>query len=138
MIAILIFQYSELWKQRAWLRDRVLLASQTRLSFFHDHKYTSAHMDAMHELPYTFSKFSNSQFHQLFGHTKTTRRYLCHVCIDDANTRHADLVMNECKTAFLDKIGASIHCKMCGGDFKVARVKCEETACKGNVIGDNE
>jgi hypothetical protein len=82
-------------------------------------------MEVMHELPDALSKFSNSQFRQLFGHSKTTRRYLCHACIEDANTRYADLVMEKCKTAFVDKTGVSVHCEMCGGDFKVARVKCD-------------
>jgi hypothetical protein len=56
LLHILVSQYSELWKGRLWLHDRVDFASQTRSSFFYDYKYTSPHMHVMHEMPYTLSR----------------------------------------------------------------------------------
>jgi hypothetical protein len=137
LLRILVFQYAELWKGRAWLSDRVLFASETRTSFFHDFKYTSPHMVVMHEIPFTISVLTNSEFKQLFGRSKKTRRYFCHACIDNASTRYADLDLDACKTAFLEKSASHVSCAMCGETFKVTSVKCHAAGCKGNIIGDN-
>jgi len=138
LLRILVRQYIELWKGRAWLRDRVLFASKTRASFFHDGKYVSTHMEVMHELPYDFDALTKSEFKQLFGHQKSTRRYLCHACIYNASTRFAAIDEEACKTAFLNEDGNSLHCIMCGEHFKVTRKPCDQPECLGNVIGDND
>jgi len=137
LLNILIFHYTELWKNRAWLEDRVIFASQTRDSFFHGLGDLSAYSEVMHELPYIFQSISDSHFRKLFGYSRSRRRYLCNVCIGEANYDNADFDLDECKTSFLDETGTNIHCIVCGGSFKVARIKCTETECKGNVIGDN-
>ena len=141
LLHILVFQYAALWKERAWLRDRVLFASKTRVSFFHDGKYASAHSEVMHELPYTLAILTSAEFKQLFGCSKKTRRYLCHACIDRARTRYDEFDFlrdtDACKTAFLDATGSHISCIMCGASFKVAKVRCNSAGCNGNLAGDN-
>lgn len=138
LLHTLVFQYTELWKHRAWLQDRVEFLSQTRASFFHDGRYTSPHMEVMHELPLTLDILSPSEFRQLFGCAKSKRRYLCHSCIDQGRTKYADLDMDVCKTAILDDTHSSINCLMCGENFRISRSKCTEENCKGTVIGDND
>ncbi|SJM34046.1 hypothetical protein [Mesorhizobium delmotii] len=138
LVGILAFQYPELWKDRLWLKDRVEFASQTRTSYFHDYKYSSPHMEVMHELPTTVAVLGKAEFKTLFGEAKSKRRYLCHHCIDAANTRYADLDLDACKTAHLDKDGKSIHCLMCNGTFPVVRKSCEAGGCKGDVISGDE
>ena len=137
MIRVLVFQYTELWKDRAWLHDRLLFASDTRLAFFYDYKYTSEHMEVMQEWPDVVRKLSSGQFKSLFGYSKDKRRYLCHECMYNASTRYANLDTSECKTAFLDKTGTQLHCIMCLTDYKVKRGGCNQPDCKGTVIGDN-
>lgn len=137
LLDILVKQYLELWSDRPWLNDRVTFASQTRRAFLQDGKYESPHMDVMHELPFTFLFFSKSEFKRLFGHDKSVRRFLCHACIDDANTRHAELDLDECKTAFLNAERNSIHCVMCGQDYRVSISRCIDVNCKGTLISDN-
>jgi hypothetical protein len=138
LLRILVSQYAELWKRRAWLSDWVQFAGRTRLSFFNDDKYASTHMEVMHDLPYVVDALTKSEFKLLFGYPKSTRRYLCHPCIENASTRHANLDMDACKTAFLNKAGDALHCVMCGEHFKVARAPCGQEECPGNVIGDND
>ncbi|MER9694875.1 hypothetical protein NKJ16_23450 [Mesorhizobium sp. M0179] len=138
LIKILLFQYPQIWRSRLWLKDRVEFASQTRTSYFHDFKYTSPHMDVMHELPTTISMIGKADFKKLFGEAKSKRRYLCHQCVDAANTRYADLDLDVCRTAHLIEDGKNIHCLMCGGTFPVVRRKCEVDGCKGDVISQDD
>ena len=91
----------------------------------------------MEELPDVYAKLSPAQFRKLFGHSKCERRYLCHACVYAANTKVAP-DFSECKTAFLDKAGAHIHCIMCGKDYKITRKNCKQHGCKGTVVGDND
>jgi hypothetical protein len=137
MIKLLVVQYIELWKDRDWLHDRFLFASDTRLAFFHDYKYTSGLMEVMQEWPTVVAKLSSGQFKTLFGQAKNKRRYLCFECMYEAATRLADLDVAECGTAYLDGTGMQLHCIMCLKDYKVKRGKCRQPDCKGTVIGDN-
>jgi hypothetical protein len=136
MIGIMVSQYCEIWKNRAWLQDR--LHFESHLSYFLNDKYVSEHMLVMNELPEVYKKLSPAQFKMLFGHAKGERRYLCHACISNASTRAGGPDFDECKTAFLDKGGTAVHCIMCGKDYKVSRKKCQKHNCKGSVIGDND
>jgi hypothetical protein len=137
MIKLLVVQYTELWKGRAWLHDRVLFASDTRLAFFYDHKYMSEHMEVMQEWPTVVAKLSSGQFKTLFGCAKNKRRYLCFECMYEAKTKFADLDVSGCGTTFLDETGTHLHCIMCLKDYKVKRGKCRQHDCRGTVIGDN-
>ena len=94
-------------------------------------------MLVMGELPDVYAKLTSAQFRKLFGHSNRERRYLCHACVYEANTKAAGLDFGECKTAFLDKTGTHIHCIMCGKDYKVVRKNCKEHGCKSTVVGDN-
>ncbi len=134
---ILIFQYIELWKGRMWLSDRLLFASKTRAAFFHDGRYSSPEMVVMNELPYTLKILTNVEFTQLFGHSKSTRRYVCHVCFSNATTKYEDPDLQWCKTAFLDRGKPILKCVMCGESFKIARRKCALAGCQGSIVGDN-
>jgi hypothetical protein len=136
MIGIMVAQYCELWKGRAWLEDRVHFESLVPQLL--DDKYVTEHAIVMVELPQVYKKLSPAQFKSLFSYSKGTRRYLCHSCISSATTRAGGPDLHECKTAFLHKSGTFVHCVMCGKDYKVSRNKCRKPDCKGSVIGDNE
>jgi hypothetical protein len=136
LLHILVAQYIELWNGRKWLNDRVRFAAQTRLAFFHDESHSSVENEVMYELPYDLRIFNNSEFKQLFEHAKQSKRYLCHYCIASATTQYTTLEdLCECETSFLEKKSKTLHCMMCGRDFRVSQKLCEE--CGGNVIGDN-
>lgn len=136
LLRTLIFLYLELWPNRQWLVDRVKYAAQTRLAFFHDGRYISAHSVVMSEVPDAFTFFTNRDFKALFGKPKSTRRYICHACFYQATTKFGSPDATICQTAWLDD-ETHLTCKMCEETFKVARVKCTSHECKGNVIGDN-
>lgn len=132
---ILVFQYVELWKERAWLEDRVNFSSQSRSAFFHDGKYSTAQMDAMLELPDTLRSLSAANFKKLFGRPKKTKRYLCHACFYEADPRgRAALALQMCQTAFLDRPNSQLSCTMCGEQFKVEFKACCDIDCKGKVL----
>ena len=137
LIGILVFQYTELWKERAWLHDRLVFSSQTRLAVLYDYKYTSEHAEVMQEWPEIVRQLSSAQFRALFRYPKNKRRYICHECTYNANIADLGLGLKECATAFLDESGTYVHCLMCLKDYKVARGKCNDSDCKGTVIGDN-
>jgi hypothetical protein len=134
MIGIMVSQYCELWKNRAWLQDRVSFESHWLIQ---DSSYVSEHMLVMQELPEVYAKLTPAQFKNLFGHSKRERRYLCHDCVYNATTKAGAPDLYECKTAFLDNLGNHVHCMMCGKDYKVIRKNCTQHGCKGTVIGDN-
>jgi hypothetical protein len=124
-----------IWCERGWLKDRLLCAATGRRSFFHDGRYSSAHAEVLLELPHSFEVFSNSEFKRLFGRAKNARRYLCHRCIEAAETKSTsrrDFV--DCKTAFLSESGTTVDCFMCGVSSPVARMRCSVGACKGDVM----
>ena len=133
----LVFQYTEIWNGRSWLKDRVEFQHHTRLAFLQDGRNGSPQADVMYELRKTLVVFTNAEFLRLFGRRKSDRRYLCHVCMDDAKTKWGWPKIDDCKTAFLDKVSKSLHCIMCGGDFKITRTACKMANCKSTVIGDN-
>jgi len=134
LLHLLVAQYRELWPSRAWLQDRVEFAAQTRTAFFHDGRYTSAHMIAMEELGSTFEVLTKSEFKGLFGRDKSKRRYKCHDCIYQASTKYFDPSDGACKTAFLEPTGDSLWCAMCGKVMGVLRAKCPHGGCEGDVI----
>lgn len=136
LLRTLVFLYRELWPNRQWLVDRIEYAAQTRLAFFHDGRYISAHSVVMSEVPEAFAFFTNSDFKALFGKSKSARRYICHACFYQATTKGGPPDATACQTAWLDD-DTHLTCKMCEETFKVLRVKCTSHECKGNVIGDN-
>jgi hypothetical protein len=105
------------WKGRLWL-DFLECASQTRISFFYDGRYSSAEEAVMGQLSFTVQALTNSEFQQLFGHSKRTRRYLCHSCIYKAETKFSAPELDACKTGFLEKDGLGLSCVMCGRDSR--------------------
>ncbi|MGO8118064.1 hypothetical protein AB9F43_26215 [Rhizobium leguminosarum] len=128
--------YLSMWPDRNWLSDRLNFAAQTRQGWLHDGKYTSTHMDILHEWPIDVEFFTKGEFKKLFGHDKSKRRYLCHYCVDEGDTRYAGLDKPGCGTAYLDPAGKAVSCIMCGATVAVVRKKC--TDCEGNVVGDND
>lgn len=133
MVRLTISLYLDLWSDRKWLPDRLNFASQTRQAWFYDGKYTSAHMEILHEWSVGLEIFTKGEFKNLFGHKKTERRYLCHHCIYQGDTRYAGLENIDCKTAYLDTDKKAVTCIMCSGTFQIDQKKCP--SCKGNVIG---
>lgn len=127
--------YLSIWPDRNWLADRLNFAGQTRQAWLHDGKYTSTHMDVLQEWPIDINFFTKGEFKKLFGHDKSKRRYLCHHCVDQGDTRYAGLDKPECGTAYLDAAGNAVSCIMCGETYAVERRKCSD--CKGNVVGAN-
>ena len=136
LLHTLVFLYHELWPTRHWLVDRVQCAAQTRLGFFHDGRWSSAHSVVMSEIPDAFALFTNSEFKALFGKPKTARRYACHSCFYEATTKGGPPSYQYCRTAYLNGT-KELTCLMCSGTFKVSRTQCSEEDCRGNVIGDN-
>lgn len=136
LLHTLIFFYQELWPARKWLADRVEYAAQTRLAFFHDGRWNSAHAVVMNEIPDAFALFTNSEFLLLFGKPKSRRRYICHDCSYEATTKGGRPDPDTCQTAWLND-DRHLTCQMCAETFKVARSPCKEPDCKGNAIGDN-
>lgn len=127
--------YLSVWPDRSWLSDRLNFAAQTRQAWLHDGKYTSTHMEVLQEWPIDIDFFTKGEFKKLFGHDKSKRRYLCHDCVDAGDTRYAGLDKPGCGTAYLDAVGKSVSCIMCGETFAVERKKCPD--CEGNVISAN-
>ena len=136
-IDLLIRQYIELWSDRSWLTDRVSFASRTGMAFFHDGKYYSATAEVFMELPYIFAAVGKSAFKKLFGIDKSTRRYLCHFCVEEASTRFNEVSPRYGKTAFL-KGPSTIHCLMCDKGYAVKRQRCVVDGCKGDVVSESE
>jgi len=135
VLDILVQQYLELWRERGWLKDRLKSASTGRRSFFHDGRHSSAHAEVMFELPHSFDVFSNSEFKQLFGRAKNVRRYLCHRCTSEAETKFSSRAdFDDCKTAFLAESGETVECFMCGVSRPVMRKGCINDNCRSNVI----
>jgi hypothetical protein len=138
LLAIMAFQHAELWPNRAWLQDRVEFESKTRMAFFHDGSNYSAMTGVMDELPFTMKAFNRSNFKRLFKREKSTRRYMCLHCLEEALADYAGFEPTECKTAFLDRGGKTIACVMCLGEFKVSRERCRNPDCTGNVVADDD
>lgn len=132
-----IFLYCELWPTRKWLADRVEYADQTRLAFFHDGRWNSAHAVVMNEISKAYAIFTNGEFKSLFDRPKSTRRYICHDCCYQATTKHGRPDPGSCQTAWLDD-DTHLTCRMCAKTFKVARTRCNEPNCRGDVIGAND
>jgi hypothetical protein len=127
--------YLSMWPDRNWLSDRLNFAAQTRRAWLHDGKYTSTHMEVLLEWPIDIDLLTKGEFKKLFGHDKSKRRYLCHRCVYEGDTRYAGLDKPECGTAYLDAAGKAVKCIMCGETFAVDRRKCP--SCDGNVVGGN-
>lgn len=138
LLHLMVFQYTQLWPNRVWLKDRADFQEKTRFALFYDGKYTSSHMEVMQELREDLNILTKSEFRALFKHEKTEIRYLCHHCFDAANTRLADLDIRYSKTAYLSSTGDKISCQLCGGSFVVARRRCVHRKCKGDVIANNQ
>lgn len=133
LLHLMVQEYHELWKDRSWLHDRLEFASRTRSGVLHDNKYTSAHMEIMHEWSTVRAFLTKSEYKKLFGIEKSKRLYLCFECFENADTRYADLDVSKSKTGFLNSNGSSIECLMCRNTHAVDRVLCK--FCKGNVLG---
>ena len=127
--------YLSIWSDRNWLSDRLEFAAQSRQAWLHDGKYTSTHMDVLQEWPIDIAFFTKGEFKKLFGHSKSTRRYLCHQCVYQGDTRYAGLQKPECGTAYLNAAGAAVLCMMCEETYVVERRDCPN--CEGNVLGNN-
>lgn len=127
--------YIYLWPQRKWLFDKYRYATQSRLAYFYDGKYTSTHADILSLWPVEISLFTKGEFIKLFGFEKSIRRYLCHCCVYEGNTRFADLDISNCGTALLDDSDNVVTCILCCQKFAVERRDC--IFCKGNVIAAN-
>jgi hypothetical protein len=92
----------------------------------------------MDELTSTMKAFSKVNFKRLFKREKSTRRYMCLHCLEEARADYAGFEPTECKTAFLDPGGKTITCVMGLGEFKVSRERCRNHDCKGNVVSDGD
>lgn len=128
--------YLNMWPERNWLPDRLSFAAQTRQAWLHDGKYTSTHMEVLQEWPIDIDLFTKGEFKKLFGHNKSKRRYLCHQCVYEGDTRYAGLDKPECGTAYLEATGNAVSCIMCSETFAVERRKC--ASCAGTVVGAND
>ena len=133
VLRLAVALYLSMWPTRKWLADRLDFAAQTRTAWLHDGKYTSTYMEVLQEWPVDVDLFEKGEFKKLFGQPKSKRRYLCHHCVYEGDTRYAGLQKPGCGTAYLETGGGTVSCIMCAGSFAVERTKCPH--CEGNVIG---
>lgn len=138
LLRLMVGQYIELWPERAWLNDRLRYASETRSSFFHDGKYSTAEMVVMHELSDNFGFFTSAEFKALFGRSKQTRRYRCHACVYEASTRFSSEDKGNWKTAYVTDDKKRITCVMCLRQFPIVKKACHVPECKGAYISADE
>ena len=135
LMRLAVSLYVAVWPDRQWLTDRLNFAD-SRAAWLHDGKYTSTHMVVLHEWPIVVKLLKKGEFKDLFGQEKSRRRYLCHDCVYEGDTRYAGLEKPECGTAYLKASGTELTCIMCDQTSKVERRKC--SSCPGDVIGSDD
>lgn len=133
MVRLALSLYIDIWPNRQWLPDRLDFASQTRHAWFYDGKYTSTHMEVLQEWNFCIQIFTKGEFKSLIGHPKTERRFRCHHCVYEGDTRYAGFDDLDIGTAYLNKAKCSVTCVLCKGTFQVEQKKCPN--CKGTIIG---
>ena len=129
----MVQQFAELWPERRWLVERLKRAKSGRYAFFHDGKYSSAEGEVFAELEATFSRFGKTPFKQLIGFEKSSRRYLCPICLYNSEMRNAGFDFSTCHAAFLLPNHTTIQCSMCAAEFEITRSRCAEAECKSDV-----
>lgn len=126
--------YIHIWPHRKWLSDRLDFASRTRRGWLHDGRYTSTHMEVLHQWPFDIELVTKGEFKALFGQAKAKRRYLCHSCVSAGETKYSGLIKPDCATAYLNN--NILTCLMCSEKSRVERKKCPN--CDGDVVGAND
>jgi hypothetical protein len=134
-------QYAELWPEGRFVNEWAAYLSTTRSSFFHDHKWSTPHMELAEMFDVFFKTLETGNIASLTGiKPKNKRRYLCHECQYRGSIDHSGLDPSELLTCYLETPD-SLRCLICEDVFSVHRNDCVEDNCKGNVIsaaGDYE
>jgi len=134
-------QYSELWPERKFVQEWTAYLSTTRSSFFHDHKWSTPHMELIEMFDAFFQTLEDRHIRGLTHlKEKNTRRYLCHHCLYFGSIDNSGLSPSELMSSYLEN-PTTLRCLVCDETYDVIREKCVEEECKGNVIsatGDYE
>lgn len=137
LVSLLCEQYSDLWPDEKFLKDWHEYLSSTRFSFFHDGKWSTPGIEMVEMLNVFYEKATSGQIKSLTGHEKNKRRYACSKCYYDESIGNTGFGVEDFRTAYLNS-DTVVRCQICEGESVVRREDCEESDCKGNVIGDNE
>lgn len=129
MCARMIDQYWELWRDRAWLRDRVEF-THGRQGYF-DGKHWSPLQDILHGLDYDRALIPAAPFKKLFGVKKSAVSFGCHQCQDDWAVSRNGPGPVEAPTAYYDNVKSKMHCVVCDEDFetKAGSKACDDCGC---------
>lgn len=127
-------QYAELWPQRDLIAEWLSYLSRTRSSFFHDHKWSTPHMELVEMYDAFFNTLADRQVTRVTGlQEKNTRRYVCHECVYAGSLDNSGFSQSEFMTCYLED-KSTLRCMACTGQFAVVRHDCHNDTCKGNVI----
>ncbi len=92
------------------------------------------------EISNVTSILGSSLVERYFGFKKNVRKYICPKCMDEKSTMsffELDLCDEHNFLAFLKPNkpnSTGIYCSLCNEEYEIARVKCVNPDCKGNVI----
>ncbi|KQW77851.1 hypothetical protein [Ensifer sp. Root127] len=134
MVALMSEQYGELWPEKRFVADWMRYLSGTRLSYFHDGKWSTPSMELCEMLDTFFATLTSGQLKTLTGRAKGARRYVCHRCFWDGSLGRA-YDLSEFRTAYVEK--DSLYCLVCEETYPVRRADCG-SGCQGNVISAAE
>jgi len=135
LIEVLIKQFQELYKDRAWLVERVFFISKHRWADYGDYDKWSPVGAALYELWKTLPRVTPKQFEAIFGRGPDEKRLICPACgpalehFMDGNEPYA----RDIPTAF-EAADAKIACAACGHAFALIAQKCVEGECDGEFV----
>ena len=130
----LIKIYLELWPERNWLADRVLFGSHSSDAYFDDGENFTILGSVIREWSTIYHILTKGEFKNLFGISKSQRRYICFQCLQEAKTDWDDWDFSEVKFAYLINED-NLHCLICDSNFQVTRKPCAvDHDCEGDVI----
>jgi hypothetical protein len=108
--------YSVLWKEGAWLTNRVKYDGKSARRFFHDYRWSSPESEAMAEFPFVQGQLSNGHFKKCVGAKKASIQVFCPVCLDQTASKLG--LEGAVPTAFqTSKVSA--NCLMCQTELTV-------------------
>lgn len=136
IIDILQAQYSELYPDRHWMKDRLDFAALGRWGDSFSGNDFNERTALFSELSHLVPILSDQQYKRLTGHERTEPNFLCHECGIDASL--LDFNIDHVPTAFMAD-AAHVRCIMCGREHatqKAAPCPVTDCGCEFQSIGD--
>jgi hypothetical protein len=133
MLSDLVDQYLELWPNGVWLKDRVHCAYAGRGTYFDD-KNWSPRQSVMASFVDDCQAMTNGQFKRLFGITKSSLKFCCHVCRNDWAIERWGPGPSETKIAYWERRISRIHCLMCDMKYPITGSSCTQAGCKSRFV----